>query len=153
MNSKWSKSDPALAARFDAALPEHPAVQRKKMFGYPVCFVRGNFFAGLHEDTVVVRLPGALRARFLGLIDAEVFDPMGTGKGMTDWWVIPAAVAGNYGTLAGLLADTFAEALELPEKEPETKRAVKDRVPRSRARPSADAPSRGPSASRRGRCG
>jgi TfoX/Sxy family transcriptional regulator of competence genes len=50
------------------------------MFGNPVCFVNGHFFAGLHNDRFVVRLPGSLRAEFAALRGAEVFDPLGTGN-------------------------------------------------------------------------
>ena len=37
-SSPWSKSPPDLIARFDAALPGHPGLVRKPMFGYPAAF-------------------------------------------------------------------------------------------------------------------
>ena len=51
----FEKSSPERIASFDAALPDDPRIQKKKMFGYPAAFVNGNFFAGLHEENVVMR--------------------------------------------------------------------------------------------------
>lgn len=31
----WKKASPEAVDRFHAALPEHPAAERRKMFGYP----------------------------------------------------------------------------------------------------------------------
>jgi TfoX/Sxy family transcriptional regulator of competence genes len=90
------------------------------MFGNPVCFVNGHFFAGLHNDRFVVRLPGSMRAKFAVLRGAEVFDPLGTGSGMKDWWLIPAAVSDNDARLRELLAGAFEEVVKLPAKEPGT---------------------------------
>lgn len=55
---KLRKSSPALIERFDRSLPRDDAVQRRRMFGYPAGFVNGNMFAGLFEESVVVRVPG-----------------------------------------------------------------------------------------------
>jgi TfoX/Sxy family transcriptional regulator of competence genes len=139
---EWKKPDPALVARFDSALPDHPAAERKKMFGNPVCFVNGYFFAGLHNDSFVVRLPGSLREKFSVLRGAEVFDPMGTGKGMKDWWLIPAAISESDAELAELLAGAFTEVVKLPPKEPGTRASSKTRAPkRGGARTQASLPS------------
>jgi len=82
----WAKPDPADVERFYAALPDHPAAERKKMFGYPACFVNGHFFAGLYGKGMVIRLPGGIRDGFSELAGSPTFDPMGTGKGMKDWY-------------------------------------------------------------------
>jgi TfoX N-terminal domain len=123
VHSSWKKSDPALVERFHAALPDHPAAERKQMFGYPACFVNGHFFTGLHEDRFVIRLPGDIRAGFAELADAPTFDPMGTGKGMKDWYEIPAEVASDDGRLADLLAAAVEEVAKLPPKEPKPRSA------------------------------
>ena len=125
MPAKWTKPDPDLVARFDAALPQDPAAERKTMFGYPACFVNGHFFTGLHERNVVIRLPGGLSEKFPALRGAGVFDPMGTGKGMKDWWIVPAAIGGSEAKLAKLLADAFEEVSRLPPKEKKPKKASK----------------------------
>jgi hypothetical protein len=86
------------------------------MFGYPSAFVRGNYFAGLFEESVVLRLPEPLRGKLPELAHAAVFDPMRTGKGMRDWLVIPAKVASNAHALAALLEAALPLVATLPPK-------------------------------------
>jgi TfoX/Sxy family transcriptional regulator of competence genes len=121
----WKKPLPELVKRFSDALPRHPDAEPKKMFGYPACFVKGNFFAGLHEENFVIRLPGPLKERFPQLKDAPIFDPMNTGKGMKDWWTIPAEISGSDQQLSDFLEAAFFEVLELPPK------AVKPKKPKA----------------------
>ncbi len=121
MAGKHTPPDAHDIERFDAALPDDPAAQRRKMFGYPACFVNGNYFCGLHNADFVVRLPGGLVDKFPALRDARQFDPMG-GRPMKDWWVIPAEISGDDERLADLIADTFAEVIKLPPKEPKPPR-------------------------------
>jgi TfoX/Sxy family transcriptional regulator of competence genes len=118
----WKRSDPALVDRFDAALPDHPAAQRRTMFGYPACFVNGHYFAGLHEDRVVIRLPGDIHARVPELSGAASFDPMRAGKPMKDWYEIPPDLVADPDRLAALLAATIEEVARLPPKEPKKRR-------------------------------
>lgn len=115
----WKKTSPELAERFTRALPKHPDAEPRKMFGYPCCFVKGNFFVGMHEDNFVVRLPG-LKDKFTELAGAKVFDPMGSGKGMKDWWVIPPAIAGDEKKLSGFFSAAFAKVRKLPAKPAKT---------------------------------
>lgn len=129
MKTEWKKPEPALVDRFYAALPDHPAAERKKMFGYPACFVNGNFFAGMHNDSYVVRLPGGLREKFAALASAEVFDPMGTGKGMKDWWLIPAQVSDSEAALTELLAGTFDEVINLPPRSQRPGAPAREKLP------------------------
>lgn len=121
----WKKSSPAAMERFNAALPAHPDAQPRKMFGYPCCFVKGNYFVGMHEDNFVVRLPGNLKGRFAELNAAKGFDPMGNGKGMKDWWVIPRATSGDAERLAAFFASAFAEVHKLPAKTAKAKKKAK----------------------------
>jgi hypothetical protein len=120
----WKKSPPELIERFKAALPPHPDAQVKQMFGYPACFVKGNFFTGTFEDNLVIRLPNGLKDQFPELKNAAGFNPMGTGKGMKDWCIIPAEIANDNNRLADFYAATFEEVYKLPAK------VVKPRKPR-----------------------
>lgn len=129
---RWKKPSPQLVRRFEGALPVHPDAQPRKMFGYPACFVKGHFFAGLHEKSFVVRLPNAMKDRLPELAGARIFDPMGTGKGMKDWWVIPASVAGSESKLAKFLAAAFVEVRKLPARASRA-RAAKTARTRTRA--------------------
>jgi hypothetical protein len=65
--SAWEKSSPELVALFEALAPEEPAISRKKMFGWPCCFVNGNLFAGLHKQSMIFRLSDTDRLTFLKL--------------------------------------------------------------------------------------
>jgi hypothetical protein len=76
-----------------------------------------ELFAGLHQASVVIRLPGDLKAEFPELSEAERFDPVGTGKGMKDWWVVPDAISQESDRLASILNLTFLEVKKLPAKE------------------------------------
>lgn len=128
----WRKPALELVERFNAALPVHPAAQPKKMFGYPACFVNGHFFVGMHNDDFIVRLPADLKGRLPELVEAAVFDPLGTGQGMKDWWIIPPALTGDVGRLAGFFAAAFAEVRRLPPKAPKPRAAVKKAERRAR---------------------
>lgn len=113
---RFKKSSPEIVARFADALPQSALVEKKKMFGYPSAFVRGNYFAGLFEESVVLRLPEPLRDKLSELAKAAVFDPMRTGKGMKDWLVIPAKVASSPRMLAALLEAALPLVATLPPK-------------------------------------
>jgi hypothetical protein len=65
--SAWEKSSPELVALFEALAPEEPAISRKKMFGWPCCFVNGNLLAGLHKQSMIFRLSDADRLTFFKL--------------------------------------------------------------------------------------
>jgi TfoX/Sxy family transcriptional regulator of competence genes len=86
MASKWKRSSDELVQRFKSALPGDAEVELRSMFGYPAAFVRGNFFSGLFEELVVVRMPAPQRSKLAALANAGGFNPMG-GKPMTDWYL------------------------------------------------------------------
>jgi TfoX N-terminal domain len=113
---RFKKSSPEIVARFAQALPGSVLVEQKKMFGYPAIFVRGNYFAGLFEENVVLRLPGPLRSKLPEIANAAVFDPMRTGKGMKDWLVVPPKVASDPHALAALLEVALPLVATLPPK-------------------------------------
>ena len=120
----FQKSSPELIARFNAALPKNPVLQPRKMFGYPCSFVNGWFFAGLHEENVVIRLTNTLSQKLPALAGAEGFDPMRNGKGMKDWFVVPTSVAQSEAKLKALLATALQFVSALPPK------AAKKRAPK-----------------------
>ena len=57
----FTPSSAELAAIFDRVVPPDPDVSRRKMFGWPSAFVASRMFAGLHKDSIVVRLSPADR--------------------------------------------------------------------------------------------
>jgi hypothetical protein len=80
---------PALVELFEKLLPETGG-ERRRMFGCPCGFIRGNMFTGLFEDKLFVRLAPADHAALLAEEGAEPFDPMG-GRPMREYVVVPAA--------------------------------------------------------------
>lgn len=113
---EWRKPPADLVERFNAALPVHPEAKPRKMFGYPACFVNGHFFVGLHNENAIVRLPVELKESFSELDGAAHFDPMGTGKGMKDWWLLPASIADDARSLTAFFAAAFVKVQALPPK-------------------------------------
>ena len=120
--AEWRKPPADLVERFNAALPVHPEAKPRKMFGYPACFVNGHFFVGLHNENAIVRLPGELKDQFSELAGAAPFDPMGTGKGMKDWWLLPQSITEDPERLAAFFAATFRDVRALPPKAPKTRK-------------------------------
>lgn len=118
---KFAKSSSELIARFKGALPKDAAVEPKAMFGYPAAFVRGNFFAGLFEENVVMRMPEPQKSNLAPLAKADGFSPMGT-KPMTDWYIVPAKIALSASALAKFLSEALVQAKELPEKKKTAKK-------------------------------
>jgi hypothetical protein len=123
----WKKADPALVDRFHAALPDHPAAERRKMFGYPACFVNGHYVTGLHEDTLVIRLPvealDRVRDQFPQVADAPWFGPMSRGKPMRDWFEVPPSIVEDPERLQALLVAAVDAVASLPPKAPKLRRS------------------------------
>jgi hypothetical protein len=110
----FSKSPPALVARFGAILERYPDAQQKKMFGYPAAFIGGNMATGLFADQWVVRLPDdeIEAARNAG---AGSFEPM-PGKPMKAFVVIPAGDVGDDNAIRRWVERGLAHAGSMPPK-------------------------------------
>lgn len=121
----WRKSPPELIARFAAALPDDATCERRTMFGYPAAFVNGNMFAGLHQESMIVRLDVATRATFLRL-GGQPFEPV-PGRVMREYLAVPAAVLGEARSLRRWVGKAFAYAASLPPKTKAVKRQPRPR--------------------------
>ena len=122
----WKKSPPELIERFAAALPAHPDLVRKPMFGYPAAFANGNMVCGLFQDSVVVRLGKDGAARAIEAGRAQQFAPM-PGRNMTGYVLVPKSDADDARTLAPWLQQALDFTLSLPKK-PGKPRARKSRA-------------------------
>jgi TfoX/Sxy family transcriptional regulator of competence genes len=89
--------------------------ERRKLFGYPSAFANGNMFAGLFQESLVLRLPEAERAKFLKLKGAHPFEPM-AGRPMREYVVVPDAMLKSSRQLRGWLAKSYDYARTLPPK-------------------------------------
>ncbi|MFN0125898.1 MAG: TfoX/Sxy family protein [Verrucomicrobiales bacterium] len=119
----WKKSPQALIERFGAALPAHPDLVRKPMFGYPAAFANGNMVCGLFEDSVVVRLGTDGAAEAVAQGKAIQFAPM-PGRTMSGYVLVPAAEAEHLDSLAPWLQRALNYTLTLPAKQPKAAKAT-----------------------------
>jgi hypothetical protein len=109
------KSPPELIERFTAALPSHPELVRKPMFGYPAAFVHGNMVCGLFQDAVVVRLGKEQAAEAVTSGAALQFEPM-AGRPMTGFVLLRPADAEDPTALSSWLTRALNHTLTLPKK-------------------------------------
>jgi TfoX/Sxy family transcriptional regulator of competence genes len=113
--ASWKKSPAELVERFAIALPEHPAVVRKPMFGYPAAFANGNMVCGLFQDSVVVRLGKEGAASAVADGRAQQFTPM-PGRTMSGYVLVPTVEANDTRALAAWLQQALDFTLTLPKK-------------------------------------
>lgn len=119
----WRKSPPALIAAFDAALPDDPHVERRKMFGYPAAFAHGHLFTGLHQENLMVRLGEAQRAALVKN-GGRPFEPM-PGRAMREYVVVPDTIVEDKRALAMWLKRGLAYVGTLPAKAEKRSKAVR----------------------------
>ncbi len=133
----WEKPTQQTIAVFDSMVPQHPKVERRKMFGFPVAFANGNMFLGLHENRMILRLGEKERERFLASFDASVFEPM-AGRPMREYVVVPEQLLGDPAGLQSWCDRALNYALSLPpraaKKAGADKKKAKTAKPRRRAR-------------------
>ena len=84
------------------------------MFGCPAIFVRGNMFAGLVRDRMILRLGEGDRERFLEREGASPFVAM--GRPMKQWAVVPPAMVRSPARLRPWLRRALAHGRSLPPK-------------------------------------
>ncbi len=110
----WKKANPELIGILEKAMPDFMA-ERRPMFGSPTFFAHGNMFAGVHEDTVILRLSD----KDLEKIQADhpevgPFTPM--GRAMKEYAALPAALVRNETVFKNWLKRSFAYASSLPPR-------------------------------------
>lgn len=114
----WKKVPPELARRFEAALPQTSAVQRRQMFGCPCAFVNGNMFAGLHGDRLVVLLPGEAAKRPCVIM----------GRRLKQYALFADALVLTRGAMAAWIEQGYAYARTLPAKAAKPKRTAMEQT-------------------------
>src|SRR5260370_40671919 len=112
----WIKSPQSLIDLFAEALPDDPRVERRKMFGYPAAFVRGNMMAGCFQDGMFARLSPTDRAALEATHGPLPFEPM-PGRPMKDYTRLPDDVLADEASTAAVLASALAWSAALPAKE------------------------------------
>ncbi|MDO8531347.1 MAG: TfoX/Sxy family protein [Dehalococcoidia bacterium] len=119
---KWQPAPSKMVRLFEVTMQSLPEAAKRKMFGYPAAFANGHMFAGLHQDSFVLRLSPSDCAAFLRLPDSKPFDPM-PGRTMGDYVLVPQALLNAEGDILVWLEKTFAYAASLPPKKPKAKGA------------------------------
>lgn len=117
----WKKSPADLVERFAAAIPAHPDLVRRPMFGYPAAFVRGNMIGGLFEDRVVVRVGNEAAAALIAQGRADPFAPM-PNRAMKAFVLLKRDDAGKPAELAAWLQKGLEHGLTMPPKGTRTPR-------------------------------
>ena len=123
----WRKAAPELVDRFHEAVAGIEGVELRKMFGYPAAFIAGNMTAGLHQETVMVRLPDAEREERIA--DGwSLFEPM-PGRPMREYVALPPEVFADVDATRQWIQRAAAYVRTLPPKAPKAARASKTARP------------------------
>lgn len=117
----WRKSSQQMVDRFHEAVAGLEGVELRKMFGYPAVFVGGNMAAGLHQETVMLRLPDDERAERLAE-GWSLFEPM-PGRPMREYVALPAEVAADPAVTRRWIERAAAYVSTLPPKVAKPRRA------------------------------
>jgi len=118
---KWRPVPEPLRRTFVDAVGRLNGAEVRNMFGCPAAFINGNMLAGVHQESVLVRLPE--EARRVALEKGwRPFEPM-PGRVMREYMVLPKAVVDTKATLNSWLAQALAYAASLPAKAPGAQRS------------------------------
>ena len=111
----WKKTPERVVEAFEAAVPKAKGIQRRRMFGYPCAFLKGNLFCGTFQDRVMVRLGVEGKAKAIAQDGARPFEPM-PGRPMKEYAEVPEADARDAAKLAAWLERAHSYAKTLPPK-------------------------------------
>ncbi len=133
----WVKVPAENHPLFHSALPKDPRVSTLNMFGGVAAMVRGNMFGGLFGRSALVKLSPADLPEALALDGAEMFDPMGNGRVMTNTVFLPESIMDELGELKDWLRRAFEYGVTLPPKvkKAKTAKAVPGKAKPARAKP------------------
>jgi len=117
----WRKSPTELVELFEASMPDHPEVTRRKMFGYPAAFARGHLFASLFQDQFALRLSPDDCAAFGAQFGECMFAPM-PGRVMRNYVTLPDMLLAEAQPRSEWIGRALRNALALPPKAPRARK-------------------------------
>lgn len=124
------KASDADKERFRAAVPDHPDVVVKPMFGNLGAFVNGNMFAGLFGPVIGVKLSDADRQELEGAERTVPFGPAerptGGYTGLPEVW--NAEGDGDDARVRAWAEKAFEHVAGLPPKAPKAPKSAKPRA-------------------------
>ncbi len=112
---EWKPAPEKLIEAFEVSVCSIPGVTQRKMFGYPAAFANGYLFAGLFENSMVLKLPADSRAKLLKLPGAARFEPI-PGRAMGNFVVVPPSLVENRARLKPWLESAYTYVKSLPPK-------------------------------------
>lgn len=111
----WQKANPALIEALEKIVIEYPC-DRRFMFGSPTFFVNNNMFAGVHQDTVILRLSDTGRAAlYKAHPEAGPFTPM-PGRPMKEYAALPEGLVKDQTVFSSLVKRSYDYVKALPPK-------------------------------------
>jgi len=111
----WQKANKELIALLEEQMQNYRC-DRRVMFGSPTFFIEGNMFAGVHENTIILRLSeGDLHEIFMRFEEIKPFAPMG-GHVMKAYAALPLKIALQNGILDECLHKSYKFTSSLPIK-------------------------------------
>lgn len=116
--AKWREPDEALVRLLDetiSGLEFDQPVDYRPMFGCPAYFTGGNMFAGVWQETVMLRLPEDERTAVTAA-GGGPFEPM-EGRPMKEYVALPASMVADPVEAAGWVGKAAAYAASLPPKQ------------------------------------
>lgn len=119
----WTKPSPELVDRFHEAVAGIDGVEVRKMFGFPAAFIAGNLTAGLHQETVMMRLPDAEREERIAE-GWSLFEPM-PGRPMREYVAMPPDVASDVAAMRRWIERAAEHVRTLPPKAPKAPKKSK----------------------------
>ncbi len=102
-------------------LNDLPGVEKCRMFGCPCVFVRGNMFAGVVGDRMILRFSQEDRDEFLAPEGAKPFEAM-PGKAMREYVEVPESMLSRGPDIGALVKRSYGYASSLPAKPPRPSR-------------------------------
>ena len=124
--SPWDKPNEKLVKLLDdivSGIEFDKPVDFRPMFGCPAYFTGGNLFAGVWQDTMMLRLSEDDRAE-IAAAGGRPFEPM-PGRAMKEYVAPPAEMVADRAVAAEWVRKAAAYAASLPpkEKKPRKKKA------------------------------
>ena len=124
--SPWDKPNEKLVKLLDeivATLEFDAPVDYRPMFGCPAYFTGGNLFAGVWQETMMLRLSEDERAE-IAAAGGRPFEPM-PGRAMKEYVALPPDMMADRDVAAAWVRKAAAYAASLPpkEKKPRKKKA------------------------------
>jgi len=112
---EWKKTPESLVKFFEEKTANLKC-ERRKMFGYPCCFLDGNMFIGTFGENLILRLgPKQREAALSTHRDMAIFEPV-PGRKMKEYVLVPKKVREDPAAFDRLLDQSVKYAGSLPPK-------------------------------------